>query len=86
MLGLRGMYFLVQDLVETFHLLKYGLGFILVVIGLQLIVSSWFDCPPLIMLGLILTVFVMCIIGSKLLQLRKPSACAQVESMAEAGP
>ena len=35
-LGLRAMYFLVADLSQTFHLLKYGLAMILVVVGVKM--------------------------------------------------
>ena len=42
-LGLRAMYFLVADLAQTFHLLKYGLASILVVVGAKM-------CLPLLLL------------------------------------
>lgn len=42
-LGLRAMYFLVADLSQTFHLLKYGLSMILVVVGVKM-------CLPLLLL------------------------------------
>ena len=42
-LGLRAMYFLVADLSQTFHLLKYGLAMILVVVGVKM-------CLPLLLL------------------------------------
>lgn len=41
-LGLRAMYFLVADLSQTFHLLKYGLAMILVVVGVKM-------CLPLLL-------------------------------------
>ena len=36
-LGLRAMYFLLADAVERFHLLKYGLAFILIFVGLKMV-------------------------------------------------
>jgi len=40
MFGLRSMFFVIQDLVEMFDLLNYGLGLILVFIGLELMLSN----------------------------------------------
>merc|ERR1719213_1475251 len=39
--GLRAMFFIIKDLVEYFELLKFGLCFILVFIGLELMASHW---------------------------------------------
>jgi tellurite resistance protein TerC len=36
-LGLRAMYFMLADAVERFHLLKYGLAFILIFVGLKMV-------------------------------------------------
>ncbi len=36
-LGLRAMYFLLAGAVDTFHLLKYGLGVVLVFVGLKMV-------------------------------------------------
>jgi len=39
--GLRAMFFVIQDLVTYFELLKYGLCIILVFIGAELVLSPW---------------------------------------------
>ena len=39
-LGLRAMYFLLAGAVDSFHLLKYGLGIVLVFVGLKMV---WLD-------------------------------------------
>lgn len=39
-LGLRSMYFMLASIVDKFHLLKYGLGVVLVFVGLKMI---WLD-------------------------------------------
>jgi TerC family integral membrane protein len=36
-LGLRAMYFMLADAIERFHLLKYGLAFILIFVGLKMV-------------------------------------------------
>jgi tellurite resistance protein TerC len=46
-LGLRTFYFLLADLADRFHLLKYGLGFILTFIGIKMLL-------PLLAEGLIM--------------------------------
>ena len=40
-LGLRALYFLLTDIVERFHLLKYGLAIILVFIGIKMLIHNW---------------------------------------------
>ena len=43
-LGLRAMYFMLAGAVERFHLLKYGLAFILIFVGLKMVwLNSLFD-------------------------------------------
>ncbi len=43
-LGLRAMYFMLAGAVERFHLLKYGLAFILVFVGLKMVwLNGMFD-------------------------------------------
>ena len=46
MFGLRAMFFVIQDLVHVFGLLKYGLCFILMFIGLELMISDYVALPP----------------------------------------
>jgi tellurite resistance protein TerC len=36
-LGLRNLYFLLRNAIDTFHLLKYGLGVVLVFVGLKMV-------------------------------------------------
>lgn len=40
-LGLRNLYFLLAEAVDLFHLLKYGLGIVLVFVGLKMTVLLW---------------------------------------------
>ena len=55
-LGLRAMFFVVAEAMQKFHLLKYGLGLVLVWVGLKMTVLPWlFDghVPILLSLGVI---------------------------------
>ena len=44
-MGLRAMYFLLADMVERFHLLKYGLALVLVFVGGKMLAAPWFHMP-----------------------------------------
>lgn len=56
-LGLRTMYFLLADMAERFHLLKYGLAVILMFIGVKMLLLDVYKIPVGIV-GLILLVSV----------------------------
>jgi len=45
MLGMRAIFFLINELVQMFSLLKYGVSFILVFIGVKLIVGKFYHIP-----------------------------------------
>mmetsp|Transcript_44741 Transcript_44741/g.83571 ORF Transcript_44741/g.83571 Transcript_44741/m.83571 type:complete len:456 (-) Transcript_44741:19-1386(-) len=76
MFALRAMFFVVQDLVELFDLLKYGLCCILVFIGVELMISDYVVLPPQVVCAVIFSVFVISIFGSSSLMPRS-SAAAQ---------
>jgi tellurite resistance protein TerC len=44
-MGLRAMYFLLADMADRFHLLKYGLAIVLVFIGGKMLAMPWFHMP-----------------------------------------
>merc|ERR1719263_1866611 len=46
MLGLRAMFFIVDELVQLFQFLKYGVAAILVFIGIRLILGKLIHIPP----------------------------------------
>lgn len=46
MLGLRALFFAIDELVKMFALLAYGVAVILIFIGLKLILRSWIHFPP----------------------------------------
>lgn len=44
-MGLRALYFLLADMADRFHLLKYGLAIVLVFIGCKMLLMPWFHVP-----------------------------------------
>jgi tellurite resistance protein TerC len=52
-LGLRSMYFLLSDMAERFHLLKYGLAVILLFIGVKMLLLDVYKIPTGIALGIV---------------------------------
>lgn len=52
-LGLRAMYFLLADMAERFHLLKYGLAVILMFIGVKMLLLDVYKIPVGIVLGIV---------------------------------
>lgn len=62
--SLRSMFFVIHDLVDVFELLKYGLAFILIFIGSELMLSRLVTVSPSSVCIIILGVFVTCIGGS----------------------
>ena len=44
-MGLRALYFLLADVAERFHLLKYGLAMVLTFIGSKMLIMPWYHVP-----------------------------------------
>lgn len=63
-LGLRALYFLFADMNEQFHYLKYGLAFILILIGLKMLVHHWITVPVIMNLAIIVIILAISIIVS----------------------
>lgn len=53
-LGLRSLFFTVKNLLDKFHLLHYGLAFILVFIGIKMLIEPWLHLPIQVALGVII--------------------------------
>jgi tellurite resistance protein TerC len=66
-LGLRAMYFLLADLATRFHLLKYGLAVILMLIGVKMLLLDLYKIPVLVALGLVALILVASVAGSLVL-------------------
>ena len=52
-LGLRALYFLLADIADRFHLLKYGLALVLCFIGLKMLLLPWIHIPVHISLSVV---------------------------------
>ncbi|MGK5037601.1 TerC family protein [Janthinobacterium sp. LB3P118] len=44
-MGLRALYFLLVDVADRFHMLKYGLAMVLVFIGAKMLIMPWYHMP-----------------------------------------
>jgi tellurite resistance protein TerC len=72
-LGLRALYFMLADLADRFHLLKYGIAFILVFIGIKMLLIDLYKIP----VGFALSVVGIVLVASMAASLwitRKPRA------------
>jgi tellurite resistance protein TerC len=65
-LGLRAMYFLLADLKDRFHLLTYGLGVILVFVGVKMLIVDWIKIPVGTSLGVVGAILALSMIASLL--------------------
>jgi len=52
-LGLRALYFLLADMADRFHLLKYGLALVLAFIGSKMLIMPWYHMPIAISLSVV---------------------------------
>ena len=65
-LGLRSLYFVLAGLIETFHLLHYGLSVILIFIGVKMLASQYVHIPIGVALGVVAGVLLLSIVLSLL--------------------
>jgi tellurite resistance protein TerC len=65
-LGLRAMYFLVADMAGRFHLLKYGLALILILIGVKMLLLDIYKIPVGMALGMVGLILVASVAASLL--------------------
>lgn len=63
-LGLRALYFVIAELMRLFHHLHYGLSLILVLIGVKMLIASFFHVPTSIALGAILLILALSVVAS----------------------
>jgi tellurite resistance protein TerC len=63
-MGLRALYFLLADMADRFHLLKFGLAFVLMFVGIKMLVVKWLHVPTSVSLLVIGGLLVSSIIAS----------------------
>jgi tellurite resistance protein TerC len=61
-MGLRALYFLLADMADRFHLLKYGLAMVLTFIGTKMLIMPWYHVPTAASLS-----FVVVLIGGSVI-------------------
>lgn len=64
MLGLRALYFAVQDFMKMFHFLHYGFAMIVMILGIKMLVSDFYKLPIAASLILIVFILMVCVIAS----------------------
>ncbi|MDZ4142797.1 MAG: TerC family protein [Methylotenera sp.] len=55
-LGLRALYFLLADMADRFHLLKYGLAVVLIFVGTKMLIVDWIKTPVTVSLSVVIAV------------------------------
>ncbi|MEO5929658.1 MAG: TerC family protein [Candidatus Kapaibacterium sp.] len=55
-LGLRSLYFLLANIIDKFHLLKYGLAVVLSFIGVKMVIEAWVHIDMLVSLAVVAVV------------------------------
>ena len=71
-MGLRALYFLMADVADRFHLLKYGLAMVLTFIGAKMLIAPWYHVPVAASLAIVAVLIGASVIAS-LLATRKES-------------
>ncbi|OFZ25957.1 MAG: hypothetical protein A2381_09875 [Bdellovibrionales bacterium RIFOXYB1_FULL_37_110] len=63
-LGLRSIYFVLENLMDKFIYLKYGLGVILTYIGIKMLIVEYIHIPVTLSLGFVFAVLLISILAS----------------------
>lgn len=64
------MYFLLADMAERFHLLKYGLAAVLMFIGVKMLLLDAYKIPVAIALGIVALILLASVVASLLVSRR----------------
>jgi len=63
-LGLRALYFLLADMADRFHLLSYGLAFVLMFVGTKMLIVDFYKVPVFWALGVVGAILTISVILS----------------------
>lgn len=63
-LGLRALYFLLADMADRFHLLKYGLAMVLTFIGAKMLIAPWYHLPTVASLAVVAIILTASVVAS----------------------
>jgi tellurite resistance protein TerC len=72
-MGLRALYFLLADVADRFHLLKYGLAMVLTFIGAKMLIAPWYHVPVAASLAIVAVLIGASVIASLIATRNKPS-------------
>jgi tellurite resistance protein TerC len=72
-MGLRALYFLLADVAERFHLLKYGLAMVLTFIGAKMLIMPWYHVPVAASLAVVAILIGASVVASLLATRNKPA-------------
>ena len=63
-LGLRALYFLLADVMDKFHYLKYGLAAVLTFVGTKMVIVDFYKIPTGVSLGVVIGILTISILVS----------------------
>jgi tellurite resistance protein TerC len=63
-MGLRSLYFLLADMNDRFHLLKYGLALVLVFVGVKMLIVDFYKVPIGLALGVVAVILASSVAAS----------------------
>lgn len=63
-MGLRALYFLLADVADRFHLLKYGLAMVLTFIGTKMLIAPWYHVPVAASLAIVAVLISASVVAS----------------------
>lgn len=72
-LGLRAMYFLLKDVADRFHLLKYGLAMVLMFVGTKMLIVDFYKIPVLLSLAIVGLIIGSSVVASLIWSRPKPA-------------
>ncbi|MEI7440916.1 MAG: TerC/Alx family metal homeostasis membrane protein [bacterium] len=66
-MGLRALFFVLEDLIKRFHLLQPALGLVLSFVGIKMLIEKWYVIPVGVNLAIVLGILISAGILSKML-------------------
>jgi tellurite resistance protein TerC len=76
-MGLRALYFLLADMADRFHLLKYGLAIVLVFIGGKMLAAPWFHVPIQWSLSIVGAIILISVVASLMMTSSKGTSAGE---------
>jgi len=71
-MGLRALYFLLADVADRFHLLKYGLAMVLTFIGSKMLIMPWYHVPVGASLAIVAVLIGASVVASLIATRKRP--------------